>query len=106
MLSVPVSIELEDINPPTRGRENLIEAPSIDAPSRGTYSFPVNGERHERDPLRALPPEVAAEIRAAAAEVDGSLFEIMRALTVSERIAWASGTAETLARLRGEDGPR
>jgi hypothetical protein len=58
------------------------------------------------DPLRFLAPALAAEIRAAAAEVDTTLFATTRDLGLSERIEWSHGRAATLDRLRRADDPR
>ncbi len=62
--------------------------------------------RRDEDPLCALDAGLAAEIRASALEVDATLIEEMRVLTLKERIAWSSGRARTLALLRGGDGAR
>jgi len=64
----------------------------------------MKGTERDEDLLRALDPALAAEIREAAREVDRSVIEEMRSLSLRERMAWSYGKARTLARLREEHG--
>jgi hypothetical protein len=76
---------------------------ALTSASAASTLFLMADALREDDLLGALEPSLAEEIRASVLDVDVSLIDEMRALTLRERIAWSHGRALALERLREND---